>query len=228
MRTATSLAASVECLHNASLIQDDLQDKSLIRRNQATVVAKFGENVALGLTNRLVTTSFACIDLDENPHAHADVIHCLHRAVATTVDGQTGELVQQHGWVSVAKLLHSARQKSGPLFALSLELPLLAAGHHRHLTAANNAASEFGLGYQILDDLRDYYQDSASSKGVNIVKAICNENDCTVSEAQTQAVQIGKQILTNAAKLASTLPSQSGNPLLDLVNQHLPLLDELQ
>jgi heptaprenyl diphosphate synthase len=42
-----ALAAAVEALHNATLVHDDIIDKSKVRRGLPTISAQFGEDVAV-------------------------------------------------------------------------------------------------------------------------------------------------------------------------------------
>jgi len=131
------LAAAVECLHNASLVQDDLQDHSKDRRGQASVMAKYGSDVALGLTNRLITAAFSCVTEVSDVAALPALIGRMHQAVGETVGGQTAELAGGSEKLSFARRLEIARQKSGPLFALALELPLILAKKSSNLETAH-------------------------------------------------------------------------------------------
>ena len=54
---ATALAATVECLHNASLVQDDLQDGSSLRRSKVPVWKRYGTDTALCLTDLLISAA---------------------------------------------------------------------------------------------------------------------------------------------------------------------------
>ncbi len=219
LASACALAASVECLHNASLVQDDLQDRSEIRRGQVPVAMKFGPDVALGLTNRLVSAAFVSITTDPLLPSAAALIRQLHLAIAETVDGQTQELLGITDLDSINQRLNAAMKKSGPLFALSLELPLIAAGHHEHVDTAHQAALQFGLGYQIIDDLEDQASDAAVGSDGNIVLAIRAEHTGDPHTAEQRAARIARDAIENAATLASRLPMQSGMPLIHLIER---------
>ena len=217
------LSAAVECLHNASLVQDDMQDKSNMRRGQRSVAAKFGDNVALGLTDRLITTAFVCLSEVSQPETLPALIRRTNHAVAKTVDGQTSELCGELNSPSVSARLVAASQKSGPLFALSLELPLIFAHEDRYLEIAHHAAGQFGLGYQILDDLKDQDANASSEYGTNLVFAIAAESGHQNAEAD--AVLLARKLLNEAAEQAGQLPYEAGSPLIDLVDRLLPQLD---
>lgn len=219
--TSCRLAASVECLHNASLIQDDLQDRSLSRRGRQTVAVKFGNDVALGLTNRLVTSAFVCVSSDSMAPRIGDLIQKIHQAVAETVDGQTSELLSGPEPRTMEARLASSVQKSGPLFSLALELPLILAGYEDHLALARQAAMQFGLGYQILDDLTDQERDAAAGSAGNLVLAMRAEAGNDGESAELRAANLARDLLLSAAEKAGRLPQNSGSALIDLVNDHL-------
>lgn len=220
---AISLAAAVECLHNASLVQDDLQDGSLYRRGQASVFAEFGRDVALGLTNRLITAAFSSLTRVSRPETLAKLIRRLDGAVTETANGQTSELVGEGEIRSLESRIAAARRKSGPLFALALELPLIFMNEEEHLDAAHNAACSFGLAYQILDDLNDQAPDSASGSAGNLVLAM--KGSGFEGSAEQAAAWLARSYLNDAFAEAEKLPRGSGRPLIDLIERLFPQLD---
>ena len=217
------LAAAVECLHNASLVQDDLQDKSQFRRGRESVVGKFGVHIALGLTDRLITTSFVCLARVSLMTALPGLIRQVHRAVAETVDGQTSELSPRLGECSLDSRLAAAKKKSGPLFALAIELPLILANQQNHLETAHHGACLFGLGYQILDDLTDQAADAESSSQGNLVLAM--KSDAAGEPAQAVAARLARHLLGDAIVQAEKLPLGAGRPLIELAEALFPKLD---
>jgi len=220
---ATCLAAAVECLHNASLIQDDLQDGSHYRRGQASVFAEFGRDVALGLTNRLITAAFSCLSRIENSSALPLLIRKTHEAVAETIAGQTRELAGTKESLSLGSRISAARQKSGPLFALSLEFPLIMAGEEKSLVSAHEAACLFGLGYQILDDLKDQKADSQNDAMGSIVLAMKAErSDPSIEQA---AVQLARSYLNDAISNAGKLPRGAREPMTEMIENLLLQID---
>jgi len=217
------LAAAVECLHNASLVQDDMQDRSLMRRGQRSVASWFGDHVALGLTDRLITTAFACLADISKPAKLPALIRRMNEAVAKTVDGQTSELSWNSEDVAIQARLVAATRKSGPLFALALELPLILADQERWLGAAHQAACKFGLGYQILDDIKDKSADDQAHAPGNLVLAM--EAECSASAAEAEAAGLAQRELLAAAALAGQLPHGAGSPLIEMVEKLLPQVD---
>ena len=214
------LASAVECLHNASLVQDDLQDKSSFRRGQAAVAAQFGRDVALGLTDQLITSAFVCLAGISDPARLPFLISQINRAVGKTVEGQTRELSGSLEGCAMNAYLDAARKKSGPLFALSLELPLIFTKNVEFVATAHEAACQFGLGYQILDDLKDRKSDSRGENSGNVVFALQNaRGNANAANAANAAATMAENILQEASNRADSLPLGCGRPLIELIGR---------
>ncbi|MFP4282110.1 MAG: polyprenyl synthetase family protein, partial [Opitutales bacterium] len=177
-----------------------------------------------GLTNRLITTAFACLAEIEEPVALGRMIRRLNAAVAETVSGQTSELTRKaHEEPSVESCIAAARQKSGPLFALALELPLIMAGQEKHVGTAHRVACLLGLGYQMLDDLKDQTPDSAHASSGNLVLAMRRANPARSAE---QAVaSLARTCLSDAIKEAEKLPGGMGRPLIEWTQSLFPRIN---
>jgi geranylgeranyl diphosphate synthase type II len=211
-----SLSATVEALHNASLVQDDFQDGALTRRGQPTVSARYGRDVALALTTRLVSTAFVIISQTYPGKTNQLLTQCIHKSIGTTVVGQTRDLEDNKSH-SLEELILIARQKSGPLFALSLELPLIASERIDAARDAYKAACDFGVGYQIMDDIKDYEIDKLRPSDSNVVNALTNEYSW--AEALTKARSIAQFYLERSAQIAQNLPLNCGDYLQHLAEQ---------
>ena len=214
--TAQCLAACVEALHNASLVLDDFQDSALERRGHPTVCALFGRDVALGLTLRLTTTAFVSLSQIKNVEQLPSLTMEVHQAVADTILGQTWD--QDDTKIeAVEQVKLTASMKSGPLFGLSVSLPLLAAGHTEALETARRLGKLFGLGYQALDDLKDRATDRLQAVDANIVNAF--ETDLSFVEAEMAAREVADSVLNEALGLAAQLPEHSGAGIGKLIEQ---------
>jgi geranylgeranyl pyrophosphate synthase len=146
-------AAAVELLHCASLVIDDLpcMDNSPMRRNRETVHIRFGESTA-------ILASFGLVALA----ARAVVEHsCFQAKLLCTltcdslIGGQALDL-ELADRVRERQSSHVAGMKTVPLFVLAAEAGCLhsTAAPERKQTALD-FAREFGISYQMLDDLLD-------------------------------------------------------------------------
>jgi geranylgeranyl pyrophosphate synthase len=210
-----ALATSVELLHNASLIQDDFQDKARLRRGAPTVWSKHGANCAIGLTDLTIAAAFRALSEISAPKAIPGLIEHLYRAISVTLRGQTDDLSGDA--ISLERALSVARRKSGPLFALALELPLYLSGRHESLGQASEAAEAFGLGYQIYDDIVDVEEDRASKSQSNTVVAL--EIGLSPEKARESACLLARQYLKASTSIALDLPASCGQALADLASQ---------
>ncbi len=205
------LSAAVETLHNASLIQDDLQDNDATRRGRAAVWKKFGQDIAINATDLLLSNAFALAASAGPKHAHK-LVKTMNRAVAKTLQGQTNDLnVGQQP--SLDHAIAIAREKSGTLFSLSLELPLVMADHQESLSLARETGTLFGIGYQIFDDLQDRDSDRLSGNTANM--ALMMEGTVITKYRANTAEEFACYFLNEAASGAASLPRGCGGLLID-------------
>jgi geranylgeranyl diphosphate synthase type I len=215
---AVRLAAAVECLHNASLIQDDLQDGDTHRRGRPAIWHKYGANTAINTTDLMIASAFALVvSVDGGSHA-VRLVSIMQRAIAITLQGQTRDL-NSLGSSDLKYSLSVAEEKSGPLFALSLELPLIVSYHDDFLEDARQAGSCLGAGYQIIDDLQDSSRDQKSENSANLV--LIMERTLNKRDAEIQAEALASHYLQQAAELASRLPSSCAELLIGQCNNLL-------
>ncbi|MBM3863166.1 MAG: polyprenyl synthetase [Verrucomicrobia bacterium] len=212
---AQTLAASVECLHNASLIQDDLQDCTSLRRGLPPVWKAYGVDTAICLTDLLLSAAYGLL-ADLGPHPRLpDLIRRLHAAASATLRGQlrdTGVTPKETHGSGPEECLRIAVAKSGPFFALALELPLCATGRDGCIPLAQRAAMHFGTGYQVYDDLEDLEQDEREGNLHNLVLAYARAGERDpLDRARSTAVRH----LEEAARLSLELPLRCGVLLAD-------------
>lgn len=214
---AITLAATVECLHNASLVLDDLQDGTAIRRGQGSVFSCYGAATAQGLTNCLVTASFVSLSEFSQTKLLPFLIQKVNEAVAETVHGQTDELLNNPAGRDLNRHLRASMRKTGPLFGLAVELPLIAAGAKGQLKEARHASYCFGLAYQIADDLADREQDASGADHGNI--ALMLGRGPELKGESPAALQLTHSLLKQTQDYAAKLPESSGFPLFDLATK---------
>ena len=203
-----ALASAGELLHNASLLQDDMQDGDTERRGRKAVWVAYGEAVALGLSDVLISGAFASLAQVSDPRAVAQLVQCAQRAVTQTVVGQCADIAARRDPLhAVDPYLDAARNKSGPLIALALELPLIASGHYAALRSANEAALAFAAAYQILDDVNDIARDRAtatSPSSLNVVLML--QQHYGLDEARQRALLAAGWQLELSAQASRRLP----------------------
>lgn len=148
-RLAAGAAASVELLHCASLVHDDLPcfDDAPTRRGLPSVHAKFGQPLAVLAGDALIVLAFETM---VRAGAGTPLLLLLSRAA-----GARDGLVAGQAWESEAEVPLSTyqRAKTASLFALAAMAGALAA--EVSPVPWQRLGERLGEAYQVADDLRD-------------------------------------------------------------------------
>ena len=176
-------AAAIELIHEASIVHDDIQDQTTIRRGLPTVWRKFGANAALLLGDHLVAAAFRSIaEAPAVDNIKTDLILALSESVSRAASGQHLQLTNETGGDAEAFYVNVAVNKTGALLALPLQFASL---FNRKATsdtlAARRCGEQLGLAYQILDDLKPYakpsklaYDEDMQNRVITAPVAACN------------------------------------------------------
>ncbi|WP_227368835.1 polyprenyl synthetase family protein [Halomonas sp. M20] len=156
------LGASIEMIHTASLILDDLpcMDNASMRRGRPTVHRQYGEDVAMLAVVALLSRALGVVsDASTLPaEQRTRMIGQLSRAadVQGLVKGQYEDLHEAQKPRSVADVMATNRHKTGVLFQASMQLVAVITGIDK---AAADSLERFALAlgqaYQLSDDLGD-------------------------------------------------------------------------
>jgi len=169
--------ATLELIHTYSLVHDDLPplDNDDLRRGRKTTHVVYGEAMGVLVGDALLTEAFAWL---ARPIAGLDPLRQLRAIteVATAVDstgmigGQVADIVAERSQEqstdhdALLRELHFIhRNKTGKLFTASLVLGgLLGGATEEQLAALRGYADALGLAFQIVDDLLDIEESSAT------------------------------------------------------------------
>lgn len=155
-------AASLELLHNASLVHDDVVDESSERRGQLSVNAIFNNKVAVLAGDYLLATALVQVGFTRNLRI-IDIVSRLGQDLAE------GELLQLS---NVSNLRFSEdvyydiiRKKTAVLFAACTEAGALSVdATDEEVEKARQFGEYIGLCFQIKDDIFDYYDNPEIGK----------------------------------------------------------------
>jgi geranylgeranyl pyrophosphate synthase len=146
------LAVAVELLHTASLIHDDINDGSDMRRGHTTVNARWGHALAL------LTGDFIFIRL-LNLMASFDsrIVQGLADSCLALVEGEVRQMLSLGDTeMTEETYLEIVAQKTASLFSACTELgAILAGGAEEQVAALREYGLSFGTAYQIRDDTLD-------------------------------------------------------------------------
>ena len=160
---ADAAAASIELLHCASLVHDDLPafDDAPLRRGKPTVHKAYGEQVALLTGDALIVLAFQVLAQAAGRSGVGTLrLPALIGIVAAAVGAPDGITAGQ-AWESEREVPLSTYQqaKTGALFAAATAAGACAAGQSPEPWHALGA--RLGEAYQVADDLRDVVASSA-------------------------------------------------------------------
>ena len=166
---ALPAAASVEALHNFSLLHDDIEDASDTRRGVPTVWDRWGVPLAINAGDGLYALAhLALTDLGRRGVPPDRVVAAMHVFAETCLDLTHGQhldmLFEDRLDVSVDEYLTMIRGKTAALVAASALLGALLAGVDK-ATAQNYRDFGFHLGvaFQIRDDILGIWGNAADT-----------------------------------------------------------------
>ncbi|HEY9567554.1 MAG TPA: farnesyl diphosphate synthase [Thalassobaculum sp.] len=167
-RCAARVAAAVEFMHTYSLIHDDLpaMDDADMRRGRPSCHKQFDEATAILAGDALQALAFEVLAVPEthaDPAVRAELVRELARAAGgrCMCGGQMMDLIAESTEMDIGAITRLQRLKTGEMFAFSAVAgAVLGKGSYRSYMALHNYAQEFGLAFQIVDDLLDAQGDS--------------------------------------------------------------------
>ena len=165
---AVSAAASIELVHAASLILDDLpsMDDAPLRRGRQANHLEFGEAVAILAAFGLLNLAYGSLARAYDPAVAARMSALIADAVGPEglIGGQALDLRATDRQIDFETLERIHRGKTGSLFVAAAACGALTAGAAAEPIAALSAyAKNLGLAFQIVDDLLDVAGDPAQT-----------------------------------------------------------------
>lgn len=148
------VAASLEMLHLASLVHDDVIDESELRRGSRTPNAKWGNKMAVLVGDYILSKSMELAVQEEDKRIPA----ILSRASSQLVAGEILEMDLAGKFdAKVAEYEAVIEGKTASLFdACGQSGAILAGQNPEMVVACGNLGRHFGLTFQIIDDLLDF------------------------------------------------------------------------
>ncbi|WP_240396397.1 polyprenyl synthetase family protein [Lactobacillus crispatus] len=149
------LASSIEILHMASLIHDDIIDDSDERRGKISIQARFGKDTAVYAGDLLFTHFF---DLILNAISEQDYMiknaHTMHHLLA----GELGQMAERFNLSQdFNDYLTNVKGKTAALFRLAAEEGShFGNGDEQTTQALASFGENLGIAFQIVDDILDY------------------------------------------------------------------------
>lgn len=148
-------AASIEILHMATLIHDDIIDDAPKRRGHASLQAAFGKDVAVYAGDYLFTVFF---DLITETVANTRFLTVNARIMKRILNGELGQMGDRFKLdQSLLGYLRNVNGKTAALFSLAAEEgAFLGGATQKEIQLAKRIGQNIGIAFQILDDILDY------------------------------------------------------------------------
>ena len=154
------VAATVEMIHMATLVHDDVLDEAAVRRRGETVNFLRGNETAVMLGDYLISNAFHLCSRAGNPALNLR----LGEVTNTLCEGELVQLSRRHDLtLDEHTYFEILRRKTAVLVGASCELgTMLANGSAAEVAAMRAFGEHLGIAFQIQDDLLDLLGDEAT------------------------------------------------------------------
>ena len=147
------LGASIELLHTATLVHDDLIDGALLRRGNPTLNSDWSP-AATVLTGDYIFAQAAELAAEIGS---TEVMGLFAETLAVIVNGEITQLFSRKKETSHEDYLQRIYEKTGSLFVLATKSAALLSGSTaEEIQAAVEYGREIGKAFQIVDDVLDF------------------------------------------------------------------------
>ena len=148
-----NIAVTLELIHMATLVHDDVIDEASLRRGKPTVQAKWDERVAMYTGDYLLAKALTVATRLEQPEIH----RILSKAMVQIAVGEMEQIrLFNRLDQSIRDYLLRIRRKTALLIAVSCQLGALAAGASRPVAQQlYSFGYNAGMAFQIRDDILD-------------------------------------------------------------------------
>lgn len=149
------LAASLELLHVATLIHDDVIDDSPLRRSKPTIHTRYGKRNAIYAGDYLFTLYFEMISR-YSMHKKDILVNSL--SMKKILIGELDQMLVNYNIDATAKMyIREVSGKTAELFSLSTEMGAIVSGADEKLiNISKNIGHDIGMSFQIIDDILDF------------------------------------------------------------------------
>ena len=159
------LAASVEFIHTATLLHDDVVDESNLRRGSASANAVWGNKASVLVGDFLFSRAFQLMVADGS----LEVLDILSNTSAVIAEGEVMQLITTNDTeTGEPAYLDVIRAKTAQLFAAACKLGAVVAERPKvEEEALDTFGINLGIAFQVIDDVLDY-----SAKQATLGKAV--------------------------------------------------------
>lgn len=171
-KAALDVAATMEFIHVYSLIHDDLpaMDDDDFRRGEPSCHKKFDEATAILAGDSLLTFAFEILSSENlriSDQVKCQLINLISKAIGFEgmAGGQMLDLEAQNKNLNQEQIFHLHHLKTGKMFIAAIKAGgILGGASEEKLAALENYGTNFGIAFQIKDDLLDFEENKITPK----------------------------------------------------------------
>ncbi|WP_027417488.1 heptaprenyl diphosphate synthase component II [Aneurinibacillus terranovensis] len=152
-----SVAVSLELIHMATLVHDDVIDDADLRRGKPTVKAQWDNRIAMYTGDYILARALMIATELTNPRIHK----ILSRSIVEMTLGEIEQIRDFNNWnQNLRRYLRRIKRKTALLIAISCQLGGIAAGAtEAAVRSLYTYGYNVGMAYQITDDILDFTGD---------------------------------------------------------------------
>ena len=145
------LALTIELLHNATLVHDDILDNDHYRRDALAIYSKYGVRTAI-----LVGDALASLSLNLSAEYSKEISKIVSHTCLALCDGEYMDAAEITSEPSEQLYFEKIRKKTASLFKAATQCGAIAGGGtHFEIASLAEFGENYGTAYQISDDLSD-------------------------------------------------------------------------
>ncbi|HEY4602512.1 MAG TPA: heptaprenyl diphosphate synthase component II [Cerasibacillus sp.] len=154
MEEIKTIAVSLELIHMATLVHDDVIDDAELRRGKPTIKHQYDNRVAMYTGDYMLARALESITAIKVPEIH----RCLSKALVDVCIGEVEQIKYKYNWEQNLRVyLRRIKRKTALLIATSCKLGAISAGlHQSDVRKLSKYGYYIGMSYQIIDDILDF------------------------------------------------------------------------
>src|SRR5690625_2005072 len=122
------VAVSLELIHMATLVHDDVVDDAALRRGKPTIKHRYGNRVAMYTGDYILARALENITTITDPRIHK----LLSQTLVQVVEGEMEQIEDKYNWDQhLRNYLRRIKRKTALLIAASCKLGAMASGANR-------------------------------------------------------------------------------------------------
>ncbi len=178
------LASTIEFIHTATLLHDDVVDRAFMRRGMASANSVWGDGASVLVGDFLFTKSFSLIVKDGNLH----ILEVVSGATTRMAEGEVMQLVKMgNPGITEEDYYYIVINKTAVLISAACQIGAILGGvSSERGKALTDFGLNLGIAFQVMDDTLDYISEE-ESLGKTIGKDL-NEGKITLPLIQALKV----------------------------------------